>query len=996
MKEMKARKIATGMLVAAVLLSSLVVILPSDGVNAAVASNAQISFNVVDDSPAHNPVVGAVATLTEVHTSKTYTKTSDAGGLVTFLGTGTNAVLPGYYLLTVTKPSVNSSVEYPSIIRFDGTGPVALNVVVLPAATGTISFTVTKTVGGTPVSGVVVKLYDVNSVSKLQTTLATFTGTGSTLVFPGTYKVIVTAPDMVQQVATVTVTGASTTPVVMALDAAVPVTGYVYRDSAPGTGITAYLVSKDTGQDKDLRIIAGRPVGTNGFKFDAYPGNFYMIVDATDAAANMTNQTVLASTPKFFPSVNVTTATGQVDTSDVNFASGDWNAFDLTRIVSAGFDVSVANIAYGSIPNIRMEIDFAYGNGDGTVSPTELAAFSSRVQSFGPQNITSDFVVKVNGTSFMSAASGYSAFAFNGLSGSAGSVSVKAPYSMNTRTHYTSQAAIVNGFSSYTVLGYDKYSTPSFSYVENLKWPSGYEMTSNTTQTSFIKVSGYLNVTIATTVRGTGFYEQVTMGIQKSVAPTAVGGVQVPSNYAYAVTSSTGAVLYYIVSTDRSIVYTANGSSDPNGNPLKYSWDFVGVGQVLNIPTPWTGFTIGAASFNITVVLTVTDVANLQATKTFYIKADGLDPTADFSVVNHTISSGTLNVNQNEAVVFNGGSSFDHIANDTDVGVIKTWVYTWGDGNKTTVGVGENLNVTKTYARPGTFDMSLNVTDAAGHYSIKSIVVVVKDKTPPTPVISVTLPGSTTQISTAQENTTLAFSANGTTDPYVPFSQLNFTWYFGDGAKAYGNYVTHFYQKIATFTVYLNVTNPTANYGNVSKALTITSQARPDLRVVSIVFSPTTFTEGESGTITVNITNVGSTVAGAPYVEFYILQSSGAKTPIGNSSNLVVNGTTPTPSQLKPGEHGTISLTWTPSAKGNYTIFVNAVTAGEINRADNTDQAPVTVNEAAWKAVALYGGIFAVIIVVIVLFYMRRRLPKLPKLGKGKAEEQPKKPSQKK
>ena len=205
----------------------------------------------------------------------------------------------------------------------------------------------------------------------------------------------------------------------------------------------------------------------------------------------------------------------------------------------------------------------------------------------------------------------------------------------------------------------------------------------------------------------------------------------------------------------------------------------------------------------------------------------------------------------------------------------------------------------------------------------------------------------------------------------------------------------HSYQSIKTFTVYLNVTNPTANYANISKTLTITSQPRPDLRVVSIVFSPSTFTEGEAGTITVNITNVGNSVAAAPMVEFYILESSGHKTPIGNSTNLKINGTEPLPAQLLPGQYGTISLQWTPSTRGNYTIFVNAVTAGEINKADNTDQAPVTVNEAAWKAVALYGGIFAVIIVVIVLFYMRRRLPKLPKFGKGKAEE-PKKPSQKK
>jgi hypothetical protein len=86
-------------------------------------------------------------------------------------------------------------------------------------------------------------------------------------------------------------------------------------------------------------------------------------------------------------------------------------------------------------------------------------------------------------------------------------------------------------------------------------------MTANTTQTSFVKVTGYLTVTLDGLVRTTGTFEQVTMTVQKSAAPTAVGGVQVPSTYAYAVTSGSS-VLHYIVSTQRNIVFTGNGPLD--------------------------------------------------------------------------------------------------------------------------------------------------------------------------------------------------------------------------------------------------------------------------------------------------------------------------------------------------------------------------------------------------------------------------------------------------
>ena len=215
------------------------------------------------------------------------------------------------------------------------------------------------------------------------------------------------------------------------------------------------------------------------------------------------------------------------------------------------------------------------------------------------------------------------------------------------------------------------------------------------------------------------------------------------------------------------------------------------------------------------------------------MKSDGINPTPDFTVKNHTISAAAPNlvVNQNEALVFNGATSFDHIAStsSSDVGIIKTWLYIWGDGNKTTVGIGENQNVTKTYARAGTFTMMLNTTDVAGRVSTKSVVVQVKDTVAPKVVFNIYLNGVLVK-GTAQENQTLLFSANGTTDNDDSFTQLNFTWTFGDGKSAYGPVVNHVYENIKTFTVKLEVTDLAGNKANATKSLVITSQPRPDLQ----------------------------------------------------------------------------------------------------------------------------------------------------------------------
>ena len=107
------------------------------------------------------------------------------------------------------------------------------------------------------------------------------------------------------------------------------------------------------------------------------------------------------------------------------------------------------------------------------------------------------------------------------------------------------------------------------------------------------------------------------MTVQKSLAPSATAGVGFPSDYAYAVTSGTS-VLHYIVNSQKAIVFTANGSSDPNSNPLKFTWNFGNGVTQGPITSYWTTNTYNAAAYNLTVTLTVTDVAGLTAVKTFY------------------------------------------------------------------------------------------------------------------------------------------------------------------------------------------------------------------------------------------------------------------------------------------------------------------------------------------------------------------------------------------
>jgi PKD repeat protein len=986
MRYMKAKKLATGMLVAVLLLSSLA-LLPSVTVKAA-GQSALVSFNVVDVI-GNAPVVGATATLTETHTSLKYTSTSDAGGLVTF------SPVPGYYILRISKVGFYD-LQFSQIVKVDGINPVQFGQVGIqpvPSTTGTLSVTVTS--GGNPVNSVTLKTIDISpSAPSRMEKIYTFNGATSQVVYSANYRLVTSAPGFETDVRDVSV-GTGITSVSISLNQAVTLSGFVFKANSAATNVAAVLVSSNTALPVEKRIIQGTVV-SNFVQFDAFADSnpFWLMVDATDARTNLTYITLLSSQTL---TVNLVAQSLQTDVNDAVFANNDWNNFKLTRNITMDFDASWANIAYSFIPNLRMQIDFAFGNGNGVVETSEYNAFVSTVNSFGPVNVTSAFILKVNSTQYT--VLGDMTSSFTGISGA--STTSVAAYTGSMAANYRSIAVLVNSGTPYNAQGFCKYETNSVDYKLLVTWPRAapgvlnYEMTSNTTQTTSVKVSGFTTVTIDTLVRATPVYEQVSMVVQKAVAPSATAGVGLPSDFAYAVTSGSS-ILYYIVAIQKNIVFTANGSADPNRNPLKFTWNFGDGSSSVTTSSYWTTYSYATASFNRTVTMTVTDVAQKTAVKVFYVKCDGIDPVPQFVVQNKTISAGVLNVNQFEAVKFNAATSFDHIASTatSDVGIIRSWKYVWGDGNTTTIGVGENQNVTKTYARAGTFTMYLNTTDAAGHVTKSDpISVVVKDKTPPVVSYVITYNGVDAK-GTAVENQTLGFSGNLTTDNYSPFSTLAFSWNFGDGTYfngtgSAGAWTTHKYQKIAKINVKLTVTDPDNNSANLTKPLTITSQPRPDLRLVSMVFDPTTFTEGSAGKITVNITNVGNDVAVTPYVNFYYLNADGSRVFIGKGDQLFVKGVLAT--QLKVGESGLISITWSPGTKGNYTILANAITDKEINTVDNTITKSVNVNEAAWKSIALYGGIFAVIVVVIVLYYFRKRLPKVG--GGKKSEKEEKQPS---
>jgi PKD repeat protein len=959
MRNMNGCKLATAVLVFTLLLSCFVMI-PGTTVKGA-SSTYSISFNVTDTDT--DPIVNVQTVLQEVHTGSIDYEFTDSSGLASF-NPG-----PGYFMLSLVKNGY-FSVEYPDVIRFDDLSNVNLGIIEMediPDKAYTLSLKVYETGTTDFVEGLTTQLYDSTRGDLIYSDFGI--GNQTIDVYSGTFKIVLSAPGFEKQAFTYTVSGSSS--ITREMDDSSVVRGFVYINGSPVmNGLTAYLVSKNIHKLPEERILEPRSTGTNTFVIDASNGDYWLVVDADGAISNVTDIAVNGSRSL---TVNLTSETVENEAWNVAYTE-NWNSFNLTNEFTYNSDHTFSAINYSFLPSIRMQIDFAFGEGNGAVGPTEASLFMEAVARLGPWYVSTIDYLTINQTAYVSNASGISSLSMDGLRGS---VTDKYTYEGTMLTSYTSISQINIGSPNYIgavniTTGVKYPSDAPMDRTYSFVLPDGYVLVGNQTDEPDVAVMGYTTVSITPDIDMSWGTANVDLEIEASEAPSAVAAIET-GKFAYAVIDN-DTLLYYIVRENNSINFTAVGSFDPNGNPLKYQWTF-GDGDVKTTTTIRYEKTYEQNAYELDAKLTVIDVAGLTDEATFKVRVDGLNPIPMIIVDGETIpAGGTVNTGQDQPLVFDGSGSVDWInsPSDPEQGIIVSWHWDFGDGNSTTVVLAEN--VTHAYEDAGTFNVTLNVTDSVGHFAMENITINVNDTTPPVVQFQV-LNSDFVDISEEApiENETLYFNASETFDNYYPQDELTFIWDFGDDTNGTGINVSHSYASIGTFTAKLTVTDPAGNQANETMDITVTSSPRPDLRITSITTNPSRFTEGQSGRIMVNVTNVGNDNATGVKATFYLLKTDGSKELLGESTDLTINGSSA--SLLVPDQSGIITWSWTPGSKGNFTIYIEVEALREINKQDNHDTISIDVQEAAWKAAAIYGGVFAVIVVIIVLFYMRKRLP---------------------
>jgi PKD repeat protein len=221
--------------------------------------------------------------------------------------------------------------------------------------------------------------------------------------------------------------------------------------------------------------------------------------------------------------------------------------------------------------------------------------------------------------------------------------------------------------------------------------------------------------------------------------------------------------------------------------PYKYSWNF-GDGGSATAQTATHTYT-SSGTFTTTLIAVDSTGVSAKSSQTITILPVPVLAASFSFVPTQPLSS--------QSVAFTGSAT----------GGVLPYSYSWtfGDG-----GSGAGQTPTHNYLTPGTFAVSLDVTDSAKTSVVTSQSITVSSQ----PQLTATLTISPTSPAVNSTVTFTGTAVNG-------ISPYTFAWNFGDNSKATGATVTHSYNAAGTFKVLLNVTDNAGSLARTSSSLTV-------------------------------------------------------------------------------------------------------------------------------------------------------------------------------
>ena len=839
-------------------------------------------------------------------------------------------VYPGYFEIQVNVPGYKGYDSFVSITKGDVKNLGDILMTVLPAMDKTLSGTVKS--GANTVGKAAVSVLDGDVT--VNTTMSDVNGDYALMIYAGTFTVKVTAMGYFDK---------SVTGVVVAADKsldidliAMPVmkdTIFGYVKDTSGKPINGSMVSLvDTTAGHSRYTISGTTTVGGYYSFPIYDGSFLFMVQAKGFQTDMKRLTISSNHQE-----DMTLSVDDQEVMKTSVAFKDWANLSLAMDSHMVNDVKLA----------RYTIDTVFGNADGTVTSDEVSAWLAVEQAKGPQAKDTVGLLTVDGTSYSIVDGSFKV----AIHGAEGDILSSSEILVTKSANFTAKAPIAS-VGNHTIEYNAAFDNAVTDNTTDLTVPAGWE--ARHISAEYVIVSGTFAVTMNPPMEMKGINsEMVVLNVTGNKVPVADAGGN------------------RTVKVNVNQTFDASASSDDYGIS-NYTWNF-GDSVMAYKEVSVHKFTLptGEDKHNYTVMLTVRDTAGVTNTTKIWVLVDGAPPVATFVAtgsINGTVDHPVANEDQ-EKIYFNASGSADNV---------KIANYTWyfGDGR-----FAYGMVVNHTWVQPGTYNVTLNVTDTAGWWANHTISVTIKDITHP--IARITFNGESSIY--VEDKVNLTFNGSMSTDNV---GVVTYNWTMGDGNggtlvsgmlsgnKTKAQQVVYQYTKTGTFNVTLKVYDAAGNY-NVSTAITIMVKSKPkipDLQITSIKIedvgqiSSMGIHDGDRVKITVTVTNNGDGAIGAGQANTeYSIQFT-----YGTHKITIKNGLTIT-------AHGTATVTvyWDKAKQGKYKICGEADPENRIGETDESNNKLCTKTYDVTYSWTLIGGISAGVIVVVALaavgWYMSKK-----------------------
>lgn len=627
--------------------------------------------------------------------------------------------------------------------------------------------------------------------------------------------------------------------------------------------------------------------------------------------------------------------------------NNDWQGVQVTRERTIQPGSVFEAMDYGYLGSLKMQIDFAFGNRDLSVSSSEVEAFRNNWLEYREAGVQyTENMITVDDIDYEQISSTVNAD-LSPLQGS-----VMSPLAneilVTSNIEYTASEEIAEEDQHIVdlMLKNDYTYSNENDYTYTLTLPANYERVKSEQEIipSSVDVSGYTTIDMDPK-EGEG-ESHVRFDIRKSEE----GSVSITLEQAGNV---------YLKEEDHYIIRQnteVNGEAqfeDPVSEAESYTWNLDGDEISTGKDLTYTFTSSGEKQLEVV----VEDTGGDEITESVTLLIDGQGPQGTITADNTTVDEG-------QEIIFSASEFVDE-------GEIRDYEWNFSDGSSHEMGV----NVTHTFELYGTYDVQVNVTDVVGNWNIETMTIVVNDTTPPVASMKLMQDGDEISADQIVKGEQISFNASESYDPAgydgdrTPADELTITWTIEDlGVDREGTDFTYTFEEMGQFTLKLDVKDEAGNNETITKELSVSPGPIPNLELNNLKFSKNKPNEGDKITITANVTNYGT--ADAESINVYLNGE------VFDGTLTFYDGDDETNDTIPDGENRLIKFDWKVGSEGKKNVEVNITDSEEPDSGgylrDNSMEKEINVQPPAWREYIVYALIPIIIIGVSVgLYYFR-------------------------